>query len=80
MSSTYRVKVNPDNSTFEITSLDIFTLEIDVSGIYMSETDLPEWVKRKLSALSFCDWEERSTNSLVGVGKRINEHVFYIYN
>ena len=79
MNETYRVKVNPDNSTFEITSLDIFTLEIDVSGVYMSETDLPEWVKRKLSALSFCGWEERSTSSLVGVGKRINEHVFYVY-
>ena len=80
MNETYRVKVNPDNSTFEITSLDIFTLEIDISGVYMSETDLPDWARRKLSALSFCDWGKRSTGSIVGVGKRINEHTFWIYN
>lgn len=80
MDNLYYVSISKDTPCIEITSIDKFTLEKDISGVYMSETDLPEWVRRKLSALSFCDWGERSTNSLVGVGKRINEYTFWLYN
>jgi len=80
MDNLYYVSIRTDTSHIKITSIDKFSLEKDISGVYMSETDLPDWVRRKLSALSFCDWDKRSTGSIVGVGKRINEHTFWIYN
>ena len=80
MDNLYHVSIRTDTPHIKITRIDTFTLEKDISGVYMSETDLPEWVRRKLSALSFCDWGKRSTGSIDGVGKRINEHDFWIYN
>ena len=77
--SVYRVYVRPDKSAIEIINFDIFSLEKDISGVYIDETNLPDWAIKKLSVLLFCDWKRKSVTEIDGVGRRIDEHTFWIY-
>jgi hypothetical protein len=77
--SIYRVFVDPIHLHIEIVNFDVFPLETDVKDLYIDETDLPDWIKRKLSVLLFCDWKRKSVTEIDGVGRRIDEHTFWIY-
>ena len=78
--SIHRVFVRPDASGIEIINFVTFSLDIDISGVYIDETDLPDWVTRKLSALHFCSWGDKPTDEIKGVGRRIDENTFWIYS
>lgn len=78
--SVHRVYVRPDKSAIEIVNFDTFSLASDISGVYIEETDLPDWAIKKLSVLLFCDWKRKPTMDIDGVGRRIDEHTFWIYN
>ena len=80
MRGVHRVFIRPDKSAIEIINFDVFPIETNVSGLYIDETQLPDWVKRKLSALLFCNWEKSPTHDIDGVGRRIDEHTFWIYS
>ena len=64
MRGVHRVFIRPDKSAIEIINFDVFPIETNVSGMYIDETQLPDWVKRKLSALLFCNWEKSPDLSL----------------
>lgn len=80
--SLYRVSIDrSDKVTVVIlglsAGLDAPELEEPASA-YDSIHDLPEWMKHRLAALYTCDPNKNPTPTIKGVGRRIDEHTFWI--
>ena len=75
--NVYRVYVNPHTNTVEVSCIG---MEVDsaVSGEYPSVDDLPLWMQEKVALLMMTSYIP-PTIDVEGVGRRINERTFWVY-
>lgn len=74
----YRICIN-DDTTVNVNCYDMlenFAPELD--SYYSSTDDLPRWAQDKLAVLFLLD-HKVINKEVEGVGKRINEHTFWLY-
>lgn len=69
----HRVEVFENGLTVLCLGLDVASYE----GYYSRIEDLPEWMQRKLHALSMMDYNP-PTKTVEGVGRRISRDVFWV--
>ena len=74
----YRVYVNPHTNAVEVSCIG---MEVDsaVSGEYPSVDDLPLWMQEKVALLMMTSYTPPVT-PIRGVGQRIREDTFWIYD
>jgi hypothetical protein len=75
----YRIQINDDH-TVETTCyemLDAFNPEL--KKYYETLDDLPKWVQDKLAVLMLLD-HMKVNEEVEGVGRRINENVYWVFN
>lgn len=74
----YRISFNEDHSiqTTCYEMLDAFQPEL--KNHYEHVDELPKWVQDKLAVLILLD-HRINNNEVVGVGRRISEHIFWVY-
>lgn len=74
----YRVCVN-DDTTVNIICYDMLeNFAPELNSYYSGVDDLPDWAQRKLAVLSLLDPNE-ANKEVEGVGKRIGEHIFWLF-
>ena len=82
----YRVSVGPPNDNPLVVKVE--TVGVDLmrghdlieEGWYDSTSHLPEWMQEKLAVLSIIDPKESPTATIPDVGRRISEHVFWVFS
>jgi len=72
----YRVSIFPDG--VDILCFGLSSIDSDISGHYDDTDDLPEWVKERLAVLMITSGIP-PTGEVVGVGRRISSHVYWVY-
>lgn len=75
--TVHRVSVRGDTSTVDILTLGMGRVDGLLDGVYTMD-QLPTHIKEKLAVLSIYD-PTPPNESIKGVGKRINESVYWIY-
>ncbi len=76
--SIYRVKVDPDTKSISIFCFGSNAIDRTVNDFYIGVEDLPIWLQRKLSVLAGTS-PKPPEHEVVGVGRRIDENVFWVY-
>lgn len=78
MTTTYRVEFD-DKGRAHVESLN-YALDINpiTEGVYESIEALPQWVQDKLHVLSTFS-SKPPTIDVGGLGRRIEEHIFWVY-
>lgn len=78
MTNTYRVTTLGYTNSIEVTCLGMNCIDSECEGLYDLEDDeIPEWLEEKLSVLMLCD-HTPPTEPVEGIGRRIDEHTFWI--
>ena len=72
----YRVSVFPDG--IDIVCFGLSSIDSGINGHYDRTDDLPEWVKERLAVLMITSGTP-PTQEVVGVGRRISSHVYWVY-
>lgn len=72
----YRVSVFPDG--IDIICFGLSSVDSDIDGHYDQTDDLPNWVKERLAVLMITSGIP-PTQEVVGVGRRISSHVYWVY-
>lgn len=75
----YRIQVNED-STVETTCYEMLdAFDPELKKYYETLDDLPNWVQDKLAVLMLLD-HTKVNEEVKGVGRRINENVYWVFN
>jgi len=72
----YRVSIFPDG--IDIVCFGLSSVDSKLEGHYDSTDSLPEWVKERLAVLMITSGIP-PTVEVVGVGRRISSHVYWVY-
>lgn len=72
----YRVSVFPDG--IDVLCFGLSSVDSDINGHYDQTDDLPNWVKERLAVLMITSGTP-PTQEVVGVGRRISSHVYWVY-
>jgi hypothetical protein len=72
----YRVGTYSDG--VDIVCFGLASIDSDISGHYDRADDLPEWVKERLALLMITS-ATPPTQEVVGIGRRISSHVYWVY-
>ena len=73
----YRVLIYPDTKEVDVTQIGINCVDSDYSCRYDSVYVLPELMQIRLSMLLLCD-PTPPNEWIAGVGKRIDEYIFWV--
>lgn len=75
--NVYRVYVNPHTNAVEVSCIG---MEVDsvVSGEYDSVDTLPLWMQEKVALLMMTPLD-KPTSEVEGVGRRIDDNVYWIF-
>ena len=75
--NVYRVYVNPHTNTVEVSCIG---MEVDsmVSGEYPSVDSLDLWMQEKVALLMMTPLD-KPTSEVEGVGRRIDDNVYWIF-
>ena len=73
----YRVCIDPHTNAVEVSCIG---MEVDsaVSGEYSSVDDLPLWAQEKIALLMMTSLD-KPTSEVKGVGRRIDDNVYWIF-
>ena len=71
----YRIVIDPDEVTTMCMGLD--TVDSELDAVYPDVVSLPMWVKRRI-AVRMCDYKDHPTPVVKGVGRRIEENIFWV--
>jgi hypothetical protein len=72
----YRVSVFPDG--VDILCFGLSSVDSGIDGHYDRTDDLPNWVKERIAVLMITSGIP-PTQEVVGVGRRISSHVYWVY-
>jgi hypothetical protein len=72
----YRVSIFPDG--VDIVCFGLSSVDSELEGHYDDTDDLPQWVKERLAVLMITS-DIPPTVEVVGVGRRISSHVYWVY-
>lgn len=73
----YRVSIFPDGA--DVMCFGLASVDSGIDGHYDQTDDLPEWVKERLAVLMILD-STPPTTEVVGIGRRISSHVYWVYS
>jgi len=74
----YRVCVTPHTNTVEVSCIGMEVFDSKVDGGYPSVDDLPLWMQEKIALLMLTSLD-KPTKVVDGVGRRIDQNVFWIF-
>jgi hypothetical protein len=75
----YRIQINGDN-TVETTCYEMLdAFDPELKKYYETLDELPKWVQDKLAVLMLLD-HTKVNEEVEGVGRRINENVYWVFN
>lgn len=72
----YRVSIFPDG--VDILCFGLSSVDSGIDGHYDRTDDLPNWVKERIAVLMITSGIP-PTQEVVGVGRRISSHVYWVY-
>ncbi len=75
---TYRVSTSAYANSLEVICLGMECVDSEDEGLYDLDEPLPEWLEAGLAVLMLCD-PTPPTLAVEGIGRRIDEHTFWIY-
>ena len=75
---TYRISLN-DKGGVEVVCFDLEKVDSELEGYYDEVSDLPTWVQERIAVLAVCS-PEPPTPTVEGIGRRISENVYWVYN
>ena len=73
----YRVKILTATNKAEVTCIGIGCVDEEQMLRYYEVNELPEWLAGRVAALCLCD-PTPPTPNIEGVGRRIDEHTFWV--
>ena len=76
--AVYRVHICNKTKYVRVVSFGIGMLEPTPEVLYNNIDELPEWMQEKLALLTMTSMN-RPTKDVVGVGRRIQENIFWVY-
>ena len=74
----YRVVIYPNTKSVLVSCFGMEGVDTQVEGAYDSVDELPEWIQRKLAVLNTLKVKP-PMQSIDDVGRRIDEHTFWVY-
>jgi len=79
MTNCYRVSTLGYKDSIEVTCLGMNCVDSECEGLYdLRNEAVPKWLVERLSVLMLCD-PTPPTEPVEGVGRRIDEHTFWVY-
>lgn len=72
----YRVSVFPDG--VDVVCFGLESVDSELEGHYDDIDLLPDWVKERLAVLNMMP-STAPTNEVVGIGRRISDHVYWVF-
>ena len=74
----YRVTVHPDTGYVKVACIGLERVDAVVDGNYDGIEALPDWMQEKLTLLSMLDYAP-PTEPVMGVGRRINADIYWVF-
>ena len=78
MVNCYRVTSQGYENSIEVTCIGMNCVDAEAEGLYDLGESLPKWLEDSLAVLMLCD-PTPPTVPVEGVGRRIDEHTFWVY-
>ena len=78
MGNVYRVSIQGGENSIEVACIGMNCVDAEAEGLYDLGESLPKWLEDSLAVLMLCD-PTPPTVPVEGVGRRIDEHTFWVY-
>jgi len=75
--NSYRVSSAGYKNSIEVTCIGMNCVDAEAEGLYDLSEPLPKWLEDRLAVLMLCD-PTPPTVAVEGVGRRIDEHTFWV--
>ena len=76
--ATYRVTVHPTTNKVTVMSFDLDAIDATDLGVYDTINETPRWIRERIATLMLVD-PTPPTESIDGVGHRIDKTTYWIY-
>jgi len=74
----YRVMVDDGKNCIRVQCIGMYCLDSDIEGLYSGLEELPQWMQEKVALLMMTSTDP-PTVPVEGIGKRISENTFWVY-
>ena len=74
----YRVMVDDGKNCIRVQCIGMYCVDSDIEGLYSVLEELPQWMQEKVALLMMTSTDP-PTVPVEGVGKRISENTFWVY-
>jgi len=74
----YRVMVDDGKNCIRVQCIGMYCVDSDIEGLYSVLEELPQWMQEKVALLMMTSTDP-PTVPVEGIGKRISENTFWVY-